>query len=398
MSNAPWAATGYGQQTALVCSALRDLGHEVKIYAYIGLQGAPLYWNGIEVLPRSHEDFGLDILPGHIEYARPDVIVVLCDAWVLDAEKLARILDLAGEVPMVHWLPVDVHPLAAWDKVKFAITAGRRWVVPMTEHGRHGLLQAGLDPLPVIPHGIDLDVFTPLPDDETAHAAIRRSFGLDPQAFIVGMNAANMDERRKGVFEQCRAFARFRKRHPGSVLLLHMLENTKYGQRIGGILDYCGLKINEHAVFTSQWHYAAGTLTPPMMADWYRCVAARPGGGVLAMASYGEGFGLPLIEAAACGLPVITTKAAPMRELAAPGSWLAECQEYYASVHEACWHVPFINSVDRQLEQAWRARGHKQRARSARAHAEQFAIGDVAGRWHDVLQEVIRRCATPRSG
>jgi hypothetical protein len=33
-SNAPWAASGYGQQTKLFAPRLRDLGHHVAISAF----------------------------------------------------------------------------------------------------------------------------------------------------------------------------------------------------------------------------------------------------------------------------------------------------------------------------------------------------------------------------
>ena len=52
-----------------------------------------------------------------------------------------------------------------------------------------------------------------------------------------------------------------------------------------------------------------GADTPQGMADWYGCVD------VLCAATYAEGFGLPMVEAMACGVPVITTKCSSMEEM-----------------------------------------------------------------------------------
>ena len=53
-SNAPWAPSGYGTQTAVWAKRFQSLGHNVAIAAFHGLQGAPLNWeNGIVVYPGS---------------------------------------------------------------------------------------------------------------------------------------------------------------------------------------------------------------------------------------------------------------------------------------------------------------------------------------------------------
>ena len=51
-SNAPWAQTGYGQQTALFAPRLRALGHELALSSVWGLGGAGLEWEGMHVYPQ----------------------------------------------------------------------------------------------------------------------------------------------------------------------------------------------------------------------------------------------------------------------------------------------------------------------------------------------------------
>jgi len=49
-STAPWSCSGYGTQCALWSRKFRDMGHDVLISTYWGLQGAPTSWDGITVL------------------------------------------------------------------------------------------------------------------------------------------------------------------------------------------------------------------------------------------------------------------------------------------------------------------------------------------------------------
>ncbi len=51
-SNAPWAATGYGTQTAQVTQRLKELGHDVAIFNNYGLEGSNTDWNGMTVYQR----------------------------------------------------------------------------------------------------------------------------------------------------------------------------------------------------------------------------------------------------------------------------------------------------------------------------------------------------------
>ena len=50
-SVAPWAPSGYGQQTKVFAPRIRDLGHHVAISAYWGLEGSVLNWGGMSVYP-----------------------------------------------------------------------------------------------------------------------------------------------------------------------------------------------------------------------------------------------------------------------------------------------------------------------------------------------------------
>src|ERR1700744_523767 len=144
-ANAPWAGTGYGQQTAVFTTRLRDLGHEVTISAFYGLTGQASSWAGIPVLPGGFDGYGNDIIGAPAQNTKADLVIVLADAWPFNAEVIRQI-------PAAMWMPVDCDRLGVADE-KFLTDSGAI-PIAMSEHGRGQLAAAGFDPL-YIPHGID---------------------------------------------------------------------------------------------------------------------------------------------------------------------------------------------------------------------------------------------------
>jgi glycosyltransferase involved in cell wall biosynthesis len=76
---------------------------------------------------------------------------------------------------------------------------------------------------------------------------------------------------------------------------------------------------------------------------------------VLLHASYGEGFGVPAIEAAACGTRVIGSNWAATPELLGEDSWLVEGQPFWDEAQSSFFQIPLIPSLVMALEQAYAA-------------------------------------------
>jgi glycosyltransferase involved in cell wall biosynthesis len=347
-TNAPWVGSGYGQQTALFAARLRDLGCEVVLSANFGLTGAGSMWNGIPVLPSAFDGTGMDILGAHAQNVKPDLVIILADAWPLNPQVLASL-----PCPVAVWMPVDCDTLGAADDRM--LRASGAVPVAMSRHGEKQLKAAGFSPL-YVPHGADVQVFRPPADRE----ALREHWNVAGR-FVVGINGANKDGIRKGYAEQFLAFSRFRKRHPEALLLVHALP-----QMPGNQLDLEVLArragIADAVLFSDRYKYAAGLLSPRDLADWYGVLD------VLSLCSYAEGFGIPLVEAQACGTPVVTTDASAMTELRGPG-WLVAGEPYWNPVHEAWWTRPSVAGIARAYEKA------HQHAASKRGAAREFALG-----------------------
>jgi glycosyltransferase involved in cell wall biosynthesis len=383
LSNAPYTMSGYGNQCAAMARKFPDLGHKVGVVAYHGLQGTPLNWeNGTVVYPGSTEDtYTQDILPGYYQHFQADLLITLMDAWVLDPGRLAG-------MNVAHWLPVDaaasatgISPfLSAMDRRILEAGGGRP--IAMSQFGHKVLTDAGFPAL-YVPHSVDTSVFRPLEDLE----GLRERLGLTGK-FVIGINAANQDPVRKGFPEQMAAFAQFHQKHPDSILGIHSRTQTRMGvdlQRVAADLDIQG-----SVVFADQFLVASGLMGSADLAKWYGVLD------VLSNASYGEGFGLPIVEAQACGTPVVTTAFSAMIELTGSG-WCVACDPYWNRGHQAWWGRPAVAAIAAAYESAY------EEAASMRDDAREFSLRYDADRvltefWKPALAELLDEDDEPPLG
>jgi glycosyltransferase involved in cell wall biosynthesis len=83
---------------------------------------------------------------------------------------------------------------------------------------------------------------------------------------------------------------------------------------------------------------------------------------VLLHASYGEGFGVPAIEAQACGTRVIGSNWAATPDLLSDDSWLVDGQPFWDEAQSSFFMIPLIPSVINALKEANELRGHSDTA------------------------------------
>jgi glycosyltransferase involved in cell wall biosynthesis len=371
-SNSPWVGTGYGQQCAIWAPRLASLGHEVIISAFWGLNGASTQWNGHLVLPGGQDPYGSDIIVSHARYVKADLVITLMDVWPLDANQV-RSLRADHGIPVAHWMPVDCNPLGVMDERHLKATGAIP--VAMSRYGQAKLAEAGLDSL-YVPHGIEATrTFTPGKRDEA-----RKALGVDDR-FVIAMNAANKDAIRKGFPEQMLAFARFRKKHPEALLMMHSLAMAPGALDLQGLASRLG--ILDSVRFADQYAYLTGLLTPQAMAAWMS--AADVGSNC----SYGEGFGLAPVEFQACETPVVVTDATAMTELAGPG-WKVKGEPFWNSAHAAWWTRPSPAGIVKAYEAAFDRAAH--RRQPSRKFALQYDADTVLTQyWKPALDTIMER-------
>lgn len=372
LSNAPWANTGYGNQTRLFTPRLQAKGHNLAITAFYGLEAAVLHWNGIPVYPRGYQPYGQDIAGANAAHFKADVMISLMDAWVCEPQNYPK------HIPWLAWFPVDSEPLPppVAEKVKEASAR-----IVFSHFGERMLDDAGLD-YHYVPHGVDTNIYHPL--DMTA---ARTTLGWAQDRFIVGMVAANKgNPPRKAWNAQLRAFAEFSKRHPDAMLYLHT-NKSDHGE-MGGVnlpeyIEFLGMEIGKQVMFCDQYGLLVG-LPDEYMATAYSAMDVHM------LVSMGEGFGIPILEAQACGTPVIVGDWTSMSELCFSG-WKVSKDDAdgWWTPLAAYQYQPRVGAIVDALEAAYRMKGNQDYRKRARKGALPYDADKVTDKyWLPVLNRI----------
>ena len=375
-SNAPWTGTGYASQTALFLPHLAEQGHQVAVSAFYGLYGSKLDWGEFPVYPGGADTWGNDVVTAHaLHWFDGDLsagtIITLMDVWTLRTPSL-RLFTVGS------WVPVD-HDPAPPAVTQYFVDTG---AVPiaMSRFGETKLREAGLDPL-YVPHGVDTDLFQPM--DRTQ---ARRLLDLPADAFVIGMVAANKGASppRKAFPQVFAAFAEFARRHDDAVLYLHTEQlGVNLGIDLLELADATGIPDNR-VHWVDQYALRIGIPTEAMKVPYSAM-------NVLANPSYGEGFGLPIIEAQACGTPVIVNNTTSMPELCGVG-WQVESDAWWNPRHHSFQGYPRPGSILDAFEAAYNSDIDR---REARAFANQYAATKIATEyWAPALDALAARLPT----
>lgn len=369
-SNSPLCGTGYGSQTATFAPRLKALGHEVEISAYWGLGGSVIDWEGITVYP-GDEQWGNRLLPMLTRQAQADVVITLMDVWVLTGKRLE-------ELPLACWVPVD-HDPAPPRVVDFFKRTGAT-PIAMSRFGERMLTDAGLKPL-YVPHGVNTNVFRPMPE---TRAATRERMHIPQDGFVVGMVAANKGNSppRKAFPQVIEAFSRLRANHDDAYLYLHTEPSgvgVNAGVSLPKLAEACGLPADS-VMFTNPLHMELG-MPAASVAELYSAFD------VLANPAYGEGFGIPILEAQACGCRVIVTDWTAMPELCADG-WTVGGDRWWNAQQGSFWKCPSVSEVHAAMEEAYERRAEGS-STAARKFALEYDAKTVTSKfWRPALDEI----------
>ena len=375
-SNAPWAGTGYGTQTKQVVDRLVKDGHDVAIVANFGLQARPMRdpESSVPVFPSGADTYGNDvIIPTHLMHCRgePGWIVTLYDVWVygphFDTERVAS------------WTPVDHYPVPP----KVADWARKHPTIAMSQFGARALKEAGVERTAYAPHALDLNVWKPtplLPNGQTA----REAWGIPEDAFLVMINAANKGNvpPRKSWGEMLSAVAVFMRDREDAYLYLHTEMMGVYGGvDLRMLLQVLGIPPNRIRI-PDQFAYLTGLIPQEALAAYYTTAD------VLLATSMGEGFGIPVIEAQACGTPVIVTDFSAQPELVGAG-WTVPFQPWWDFTQVSWLALPNVAAIADRLQKAYEAKGDATLREQAIAKAAEYEADAVFDKyWRPILADL----------
>jgi glycosyltransferase involved in cell wall biosynthesis len=392
-SNGFHTPTGYGVQSGNVIFRLKNLGYDMRCAANFGLQGCALDFNGVKQYPTTNiSPYGEDSLQIVVNGWKPHVLVTLFDVWLGGFSSFFGEKDWLKKLHQrwIAWLPVDSDPIteAVADQAAKAYRA-----VAMSMFGQRELKRVGI-PADYIPHGVECDVLKPAADKMVCRGWLdRHSVPVNPQVpvtvaptdFVVGINKANKDRERADFDRMLLAFKLFLEDCPeareDAKLYLHTWPKFPGASDVPSLCREYGL---EPYVKVTRDYYMLCGLSNVDMSILYN------GFDVFMNLARGEGFGAPILEAAACGVPSVATDFTAMTELVQGHGWLVKPVCTLRNGLNGSWAVPDEHQAAEALKEAYLH--PKDRDRLGKLSRE-FALGCdfdgvVVPRWHELLSEV----------
>ena len=381
VSDGPWTTSGYGKQSKFIVPILRQLGVDVAFLTSYGVQGATWKWvvgkdSEVPIYPTGHDAFSNDIIPVVAEHWKADVVITLKDVPVYSVEMMEK--HVIRWAPMV---PVDHDPLTnavmkamqvAWCPIAYA------------PHGLRALREAGFRPL-YAPHTYDHNVFSP-----GDRAKAREILGWPMDRYIVATVAVNRGglPSRKAWPQMVEGVGEAVKKNNNILWYAHTSiaqDGYEGGVDLYQLCHRHGLA--NHVFFPDQHRYRYFTFDEEFVANIYRAAD------VLLATSIGEGFGVPILEAQACGIPVIIGNWTAMEDLLFDGVSLRKDEAFhYFDQQGAIVYLPYPeaigNAIIAMTERTKEVQGRllDDNINSAVIGAEAYSINRVAEHWRQVIE------------
>lgn len=338
-SNACHVPSGYGCQSAQVVHQMVKDGHEVAITANHGAAVMMNCAHGHPIFPEGLVRYSIDAAPDNIRGwigDQPGFGVILFDLWPLNGVEAFRDLNLAC------WTPIDHEP-APPGVIKF-LRDGNHHAIAMSRFGEKMLVNAGIsnENITYIPHAIDLSVFY----DRGKNA--REAMGISEDAFLVVTNAANRGRIpvRKAFGEMADAMATFMRDRPDIHWMIHTEPNGhSEGVNIPRLIASLGID-QQRVRYPHPVQFRNG-IPPEALAQMYSVADVQ------LLTTMGEGFGIPVAEAAACGTPSVVSDFSAQPELLTVHGKKVPVQRVWDEYQASFFAIPNVPAIIAALQEVY---------------------------------------------
>lgn len=373
-SRAPWSPSGFGQIANELAIELQNAGYEVGCLA-IDYTGPPIEFRSLRVLPSyGGVQHSWKSLHFWIKELQIDGVIQLFDSWVISYNWMEDF-----PVPVLAYNPVDCFPLARFFT---ECTKNATVHLAMSEFAVEQIRREELMPYKYIPHSIYCDFFKPLNDKK----ALRSKLGMPQDAFIFGIVGTNITQR-KNIPNQMLAFSNFLEKNPGINAYLYL--HTKVERELATSHDLLTLikrlKLGGRTIITDQYSYVHEALDKNTMREIYNCFD------VLLNCALGEGFGIPIIEAGACGVPAIVTNFSAMPYTMGDGGIAINNGEWWLDPPSCGWqYIPSTREIEETMHLMYSDKAYLSiLGGKARRNALKYDWAEWRNSWVDLIEDYI---------
>jgi glycosyltransferase involved in cell wall biosynthesis len=333
VGDAFWATSGYSGQGRYIMPMLEADGHVIGHFPFKNFGGGRIKLGNITVFPPMNDMWGYDCLGAYNTNFKTDLTIAFLDAWVLPRDYREMIDTRFG-----CYFPIDHEPVC---KMITDNIPQMDYVMQYSKFGHNQLINRGVDSI-YIPHCLPTKIYR-----KRDRAESRKMLKLPQDAYVIGMVAANLPgfPIRKAFPENLTAFSQFISNHNDAILYLHTNLFSRNGIPATNFEDLGRmLNIPSNKIFIADQERILSGYSDDQMAGVYSAMD------VLLASSMGEGFGLPIVEAQACGTPVIATNCSAMPEVTHNGI-LIEPIEQPTWLWLGTWHrTPDVQNIQNALD------------------------------------------------
>jgi glycosyltransferase involved in cell wall biosynthesis len=372
--------TGFATVTHQIAERLvRDYGHDIHVVAanYKGDAWPTNLKLYVPNFDQRDDIIGMsrfikmeaDLMPDAIMFVQDPKVVLnalVANPWDPDNVLARGMKSSNGYVyrpPIFAYLAVDGYENPRmWD----ALTDLGVRRIAMTHHG-----QAAMPEAPVIWHGVDTSIYHPRDRSEA-----KRALGFDPDRFLV--LRVDKNSWRKDYPASWKALRPLLRAHPDVDVHFHCRPNAGDGYDLDAV-RWNDEDIRDRVTFTPNLGTFKG-LSEEQMGILFGAAD------LFLSTSWGEGFGLTILQAMASGTPVLAQDCSAITEVVGPGGILVKPKGRMSVPmgQEQC--LPDVEKFSYWLEHLYNSRTLREQLGAAAAtHAAQFSWDEAAKRFNDLL-------------
>jgi glycosyltransferase involved in cell wall biosynthesis len=297
--------SAYALQSRLYIPRIKACGHDVTVLELANGRFPARIVEGVDILPVGKDPLGSDTILEHFRRGGFHAVISLVDPWGMNP-------DVMKHVPWFPFSPIDTMPVSP--RNVRSLSASTR-PIAITRWGQAEIAKIpGLPHAPLyLPHGFDPAVFKPID-----RAKAREALGIPPNVFFAAFVGVNDSlPSRKGLDALLFVWQAFCHSRDDVLLYLHTDPQgniPEVGERGGvdvdAMLTMLNMRDDPRIKLADVHRYRTFSIPHSELA----LIASAAD--VLINPGAGEGFGVPIIEFAACGTPAIVTNFGSMAELA----------------------------------------------------------------------------------
>jgi len=299
LSDSPFIPTGYRNQALQLAQYLVKQGHEVhylaNAYAGMTLNNATLF-DGTEcnfkIYGEMQHSYFRNSMSDIIKNTMSDVFIILLDTFMLHGNDAWFLGIDTSPARTFFWFPTDGGgglPLGCANILKKIENP-----VAMSMFGQKQVKEYHDLDVAHIPHGVNTELFFKVSDEQKE--ILKQKYGLNGK-FVIGTVARNQP--RKHLDRTLKTMRLLLDKMPNAVLFFHLDPDDPAQPlwKIKSLIQKFGL---ENRVIFSGMKAHQG-FPAQQMNEIYNVMDC------FFLSTSGEGFGIPIIEAMACEIPVVAT-------------------------------------------------------------------------------------------